>query len=153
MSLLAIFAVVETRAYAAEARFFKGKSYMQAKRYSEARVFFEQAEGLSPSKWKFSQQQGMADYRARRFTAAIERFEYSLTQNPNWISTLMPLANSYLQKATMLETDFSERRPALDNAELHAEKVLRLCRRLVRGGRGVRPGIRPLAPLGVSMSC
>lgn len=125
----ALVAVVITwvgwRAYRSETAFAYGKAFAEAQRYEEAEARLAEGERLAPWDWRLPRQLGMARYDQRDFASAIEHLERSLARNPNWFTTLLPLADSAYRHAMDL------RNGAPHDADAALEKSVRYAERAV----------------------
>ncbi len=103
-------AVLGTRVYQSELRFFQGKGFLQAKRYAEADQQWAEAEKLAPWNWLPARERGLTAFYQEDYERAIEHLERSATGNPYWIMTIVPLANIHLRRATQLPPENAAQR-------------------------------------------
>lgn len=118
------------RHFNAERLYYHGLAYHDAGRPRTAIDYFEQAEAVAPNWWLPSRERGMVYYNADVFSQAAPAFDKSLTQNPNWMLTLLPAASTYLKIATdrAVPTGGKSRSDALNRAAKLAQRATNISR-------------------------
>jgi tetratricopeptide (TPR) repeat protein len=119
--------LAEYRRYRGEMHYHKGLAHLNAGHHSQAEQHLASAEEFTPWDWRIARERGVARYELGDYAGAIPHFERSLGHNPNWIPTLIPIANAALNQATAPDAmTHDDRQRLLTGAIYYADAVLTL---------------------------
>lgn len=121
-----ILVVLEVRVYASEIHYQRARGYVLGKQVPAADAEFEKAAELVPWNWRIPRQQGMAYYNTGDYQTAMRHLDRSAGLNPNWMMTILPLANASLKVGTSPTVESDERESAVARALKHGRHALAL---------------------------
>ncbi len=117
--------------FLSQAFLLRGEAELHWQRYDRAERILGWGENLAPWNWEFPRQRGIASLAKEGYPAAIWHLERAIQDNPQFVTTWVPLARAKL--GAVLGGNPAEQKPlvqclqVLDDAALDAQQILRLC--------------------------